>query len=249
VDNTSEKSPFEPKQPTGGRDTSIGTTPSLISFDEMARLCADRSSRTIVDNDAWIKREWVALGKLLEALFADQLGEVRIDSDGMTEADAIARDGSISNFIQQRLASWLRIKFQFGACVKRPRTWDGLSKNGEAQALADAYIRPCQVERSPAETWLLARNIRLPSSRAERALPTRLRRKVGRPRKEAQLLQVGEIIEQLTSERIRELLGQDPPFQATLATRIIQTHHIDIKPKTVTNRYGRKLKRKLGALN
>ena len=54
-----------------------GAEPS-ISFGEISKLCANRFNRTILENDAWKTREWIALGKLLESLFGDQLGQVTV---------------------------------------------------------------------------------------------------------------------------------------------------------------------------
>ena len=127
---------------------SAGGSSGLITFGEIAKLCADRWNRTILENEAWDRREWITLGKLLEALFNNRLGHVQIESYGMTAIDAVERSGSLSNFLNERLQQWLGIKFQLiGGIIRRPPGWGKFVSSDEAQALADAYIRPCRISR------------------------------------------------------------------------------------------------------
>jgi hypothetical protein len=217
---------------------------SLISFGEIAKLCANHFNRTIIENEAWKRREWVALGKLLEVLFADQLGEVKIQSDGMTEADAIELDGSLAAFISQRLKEWAGIGF---VSDHRPVQWDDLFTSAEAQACANAYVRPCLIEKKIADQWLADHNI---VGRKTRAVePGNVGRGPGRPSKSNELLRAKEILSTSRLARIKKLIGHEKPTKLLIARKMVEAFKLTVAPKTITNRYGEQFKAIIDALN
>ena len=218
---------------------------SLISFGEIAKRCANHFNRTIIENDAWKRREWVALGKLLEALFANQLGEVKIQSDGMTEADAINLDGSLAAFLSRQPERWAGIRFA-SAC--RPPQWDSLFTSTEAQSCADAYVRRCLITTKAADKWLAGQNIVARKMGAE-GPERQTSRGRGRPKKSSELSRVERFISGLISSHpsmIRELLGGKKASKSSLAEKIADK--IDIAPKTIRNRYHKQLVLVLDAL-
>jgi len=218
---------------------------TLVSFGHIAKRCANRSNRTILENDAWKRREWVALGKLLEALFADQLGEVKIRSHGMTEADTIEHHGSLAAFISRRLERWAGISFASG---RRPVQWDNLFTSTEAQSCADAYIRPCLIEEKVADQWLADHNIGARKRRAEG--PENVSsRGPGRPSKSNELLRAKEILSKLEPTEIKKLIGQEKPTKVLLAKKVVKTFKLAVAPKTIINRYGKQLGDHIDALN
>ena len=177
-----------------------GAPSELITFGEIAELCANRSNRTILENEAWNSREWITLGKLLEALFNDRLGKVQIESEEMTEIDAEERSGWLSNFLNERLQKNLGIKFELiGGIVRKPLGWGKFVSNTGAQALADAYIRPCRISRTAAYSWLRTQNIHA-DKEPKKHSPTQSPRKVGRPRAKTQLELSQELLADLRKD-------------------------------------------------
>ena len=217
----------------------------LISFGEIAKLCANRSNRTILENKAWKMREWVALGKLLEALFADQLGEVKLRSHGMTEADAIELSGSLAAFLRRQLKEQGRITF---ASSGRPPEWDNSFTSVDAQSCADAYIRPCLIAKTVADKWLAAHNIIARKRRAEES-ERAASRGPGRPNKLNELLRAKEILSKLQPTEIKKLIGQEKPTKMLVARKMVEKFKLAVAPKTITNRYGKQFRALLDALN
>jgi hypothetical protein len=216
----------------------------LISFGEIAKLCADRPSRTIIDNEAWKMREWVALGKLLEALFAGQFKEAKIRSEGMTEPDAIEQDGSLAEFLRRRLKVQGLITF---ASSRRPPEWDNSFTSVDAQSCADAYIRPCLITKTVADKWLADHNIVARKRRAEE--PERgASRGPGRPSKLNELLRAKVILSKLRPTQVKEWIGQKKPTKKLIATKMVEACNLAVAPKTIINRYHKQLKLLLDAL-
>lgn len=238
--------------------TSAGASSELITFGEIAKLCADRWNRTILENEAWKSREWVALGKLLEAMFNDRLGPVQIESSGMTELDAIERSGSLSNFLKERLHKWLHIKFQLiGEFLCRPPEWGELVSNRHAQALADAYIRPCRISRTAAYSWLRTQNIHA-DKEPKKHSPTQLPRKVGRPRAKTQLELSRKLLADLgkAPQKARTRLGlqngqkiRKQDIAKFISKEVWLKHHETIAAKTIINKLGPELQKTFDALN
>jgi len=188
-----------------------GARQQSISFGEIAKLCADRSNRTILENAAWKRREWTALGKLLEAVLNGKLDTVQIRSHGMTEKDAIEHSGSLANFLKERFEEWLGLKFRsFGGSLSKPPEWDQVVSMPEAQALADAYLRPCCISKAAAEGWLRSQNIDL--NKASKTSVSNVRSRLGRPPKTQQLELAKKLLFSLPQdpEGTKKLLGIQP---------------------------------------
>jgi hypothetical protein len=234
---------------------STGARQQWISFGEIAKLCADRWNRTILENEAWKSREWTALGKLLEALLNGKLGAVRIRSHGgMTEKDAIKASGSVPNFLKERFEKWLGFKFR-SIGESRPPEWDKAVSKVEAQAVADAYLRPCYITKARAEIWLRSQNIDV--SKTSRTPVANIRYKPGRPRMtlELELARKQLINMRQDLEGTKKALGiqtRQNVFKTALARLVakqVQEQGKKIAWKTIINQLGAELVHTVDALN
>jgi hypothetical protein len=221
-----------------------------VSFGEIAKLCADRGNRTILENEAWKTREWAALGKLFEALLNGKLGAVRIRSHGMTEKDAIKQSGSVANLLKERFEEWLGFKFRsIGGSISAPPEWGKVVSTPEAQALADAYLRPCCISKTAVASWLKSQNI--DANKTSKARVGNIRSKSrGRPRVTQQLELAKKLLINMRQdpEGTMKALGIRPRQNITkikiarlIAEQVQQKQHGKIAAKTIINQLGAEL--------
>jgi hypothetical protein len=237
---------------------STGARQQSISFGEIAKLCADRSNRTILENAAWKRREWTALGKLLEGVLNGKLGTVQIRSHGgMTEKDAIEHSGSLANFLKERFEEWLGLKFRsIGESLSRPPEWDQVLSMPEAQAVADAYLRPCCISKAAAEGWLRSQNIGM--NKASKTSISNVRSRPGRPPKTRQLELAKKLLFNLRQdpEGTKKQLGIQPgqnihkiKIAGLIAKQVQKEPGKKIAWKTIINQLGAELVHTVDALN